>query len=140
MVDGDESIAIHRSMDVWSIGVMAFELMSGESFFPLGATPKDMQQMLIGAAELPHEARTSVWLKVGRLQSLIRQMVSRTPGHRPSMTDVSKEFSYLVSVTGAKQAVGTVQRELTGDTSKLIDGTGESNSVSVHMEAQLSTG
>ena len=95
------TITAHPNQDVWAIGVLAFEMMSGQLLFPMGSTSAEVQQVLIGERRFPHEEDPSVWRKVGKLSTLVQRMLSRDATQRPTAVEVSAQVDNLANVTGA---------------------------------------
>ena len=95
------TVTAHPSQDVWAIGVLAFEMMSGEPLFPLGSTSEQVQQILLDKLPFPHEDNPNVWRKVGKLKELVQRMLSRDASQRPSAAEVSARVDALAEMTGA---------------------------------------
>ena len=95
------TVTAHPSQDVWAIGVIAFEMMSGEPLFPLGSTSEQVQQILLGKLPFPHEDNPNVWRKVGKLKELVHRMRSRDASQRPSAAEVTAKVDAMADMTGA---------------------------------------
>eukprot|EP00892_Ulva_mutabilis_P002733 jgi/Ulvmu1/12460/UM009_0112.1 len=80
------------SLDAWSLGVMAFELLTGQAAFQVmvhGA--QDIKQQLLGTKELPWEgerADPAVMRKLRTLRTPVMACLDRDPTKRPSMQAV----------------------------------------------------
>ncbi len=96
-----ERIVAHRSADVWAVGVIAFEMITGELLFPLGSSSNDIKAILSGSRPFPHEENPAVWAKMGRLRKVVQAMLSRDPAQRPTIPDISKKLDHMAMATGA---------------------------------------
>ena len=95
------TVTAYPSQDVWAIGVLAFEMMSGKPLFPPGSTPAQVKQILLGQLPFPHEEDPDVWRKVGKLKELVQRMLSRDASQRPSAAEVSAKVDAMADMTGA---------------------------------------
>ena len=98
---GEKVTAAHQSADVWAVGVMAYEIITGETFFPPGASSEDMKAMLTGQQPFPHEVSPEVMKKLGRLRKVVQVMLCRSPSDRPSISSILEKLDGLAIATGA---------------------------------------
>jgi len=64
-------LEVHPSVDVWSLGVFAYELISGQRLFPLGASADDMRETLLGRRAFPHEIDPGLLRSAGKLRKTV---------------------------------------------------------------------
>ena len=71
---------------MWSVGVIAYELLTGASAFPHGSLKDTVIDALLGKSPLPWETATSEQLRrLMRLKRPILQCLCRDAGKRPSI-------------------------------------------------------
>lgn len=104
LVAGARSIVVDGSTDVWSLGCIAYELMTRQPLFPPGSNSSDVKAILIGDRRFPHEDDPSVWTKLGRMRKLTQRMLDRDPRQRPSMQVIRRKLDQLAVETGATTA------------------------------------
>jgi len=109
----EATIVAHRSADIWAVGVMAYEMVSGELLFPLGAAADDIRAILANERPFPHEDNPAVWSKLGRLRKVVQAMLSRDPAQRPSIADISRKLDQMAMATGATTACYRGRAEVT---------------------------
>lgn len=79
------------SMDIWSIGVIIFEVLTGKAFFPLELSREAMKDGLLGLEPLPVEEDPKVFERIpaeGNLRNTVKSMLSRDTDRRPSAAQV----------------------------------------------------
>lgn len=83
-VMGDASVPADRSMDLFSLGVIAFELLTNSRFYPSSLSNQEVMQQLLGYKLLPSEGNDSVLALVSdaAAQRLLRHLIRRNPGVR----------------------------------------------------------
>jgi len=92
-------------MDVWSLGVLAYEILSGMELFGADATSAEIRAMLCGTKSLPHEVAPALWSKLGRLSEIVRLMLACDPDARPTVAVVSRALDHLAMATSATTAL-----------------------------------
>jgi serine/threonine protein kinase len=99
---GEASIAADPSMDMFSLGVLAWEVMTGKRFFG-DASDGDVRQMLMGHKLLPSEGDKTVLAQITdkNAQRLLRYLLRRPPSAR---WDAAKVASCLWFKTSDFQA------------------------------------
>jgi serine/threonine protein kinase len=92
------------SMDIWSLGVIIFEVLTGKAFFPLECNRDAMKDGLIGLEPLPVEEDPKVFQRIpaeGNLRSTVKAMLSRETDKRPTAEQVrSSVKECLKALTG----------------------------------------
>ena len=91
----------HESADIWAVGVMAYEMITGETLFPPGASAEDMKAILTGQQPFAHEVSPELMSKLGRLRRVVQSMLSRNPSERPSILHISRKLDDMAMATGA---------------------------------------
>ena len=79
---GDPNATSSPAADVWSLGVVAFELLLLRRTFSPGTPEKDIRDRLSGRLPLPWEEVDPVGLRT--LRHSVLQCLSRAPAARPS--------------------------------------------------------
>lgn len=85
------------SADMFPLGLIAYELLTGERVFPPGTAPADIKQQLLGHARLPWE-RVDATARLKMLQGFKRpilQCLERQPANRPTAAQVVRAWSNL---------------------------------------------
>lgn len=101
---GHREMPAHPAADVWALGVMAFEMLTGERAFGSGASVDEMAQRTAGAQPLPWEDGTSpqTAARLRKLRGLKRgvlRCLSRNPAMRPSSQLVLQSWEHLFDQT-----------------------------------------
>ena len=99
---GLESMRVNTAADMWSVGVIAYELMTARPAFPAHMAKDDVIAALLGKQPLPWEAADAATLrKLLRLKGAILQCLTRNPADRPSAADFAGavEHAFLPSAT-----------------------------------------
>ena len=92
---GSRTIYVAAEVDIWSIGVIAFELLTGELAFPIGdmqmsaPEPENLpQEAIAGRAPLPWEGSSEVTQrrleKLRGLKRTVMRCLDRDPAKRPT--------------------------------------------------------
>lgn len=104
-------VTCQPSMDVWSMGVICFEVLTSKPFFPMDYNREAMKDGLIGLEPLPVEEEPALFSKIpaeGKLRATVKMMLSRDTEKRPTAAMVGK-------------AVGECLKELTGEAPEPLD-------------------
>lgn len=80
---GEATLAAEHSMDLFALGILAYEVMTGKRFYG-DASDADVLQMLMGHKLLPSEGDRSVLGQITdkNAQRLLRHLVRRAPSAR----------------------------------------------------------
>lgn len=81
---GEATIAADPSMDMFALGILAFEVMTGKRFYGEDTSDSDVLLMLMGHKQLPSEGEGSVLAQVvdRNSQRLLRHLIRRNPSIR----------------------------------------------------------
>jgi len=73
---------------------MAYELLSGRFFFPVGTSYSKMRAMLLrdGVSSLQHELDWQLIRRLGPMRRVVKRMLSRDPSARATMREVHDAF------------------------------------------------
>lgn len=94
-------IMVDPSMDMWSFGLMAFELLTEEPVFQPYTSAADVCDQVTGRKLLPWEDPELADDKLKKLRMLRRSLVkclSRDPAERPSSGDLLASWNRLFDV------------------------------------------
>jgi serine/threonine protein kinase len=85
---GERTVAVSPAVDMWALGVIAFELLTGAPTFAYGESREGALAKLAGRTALPWEAgaegRDAKLTKLRRLKGTILACLDRDPAARPS--------------------------------------------------------
>jgi serine/threonine protein kinase len=88
---GSASMTVSPDVDVWGLGVIAWELLTGERVFQPGMDADAVASVLAGEGQLPWEAPEEAARALPRLRVLRRSVLkclSREPAERPTSRDL----------------------------------------------------
>lgn len=101
---GSRSMTVDSAVDVWALGVIAFELLTGERAFPAfnmsaAECERAAQEGIAGRAQLPWEGDTpEVALRLKKLRGLSRsvlQCLHRSPAERPTAAALLSAWDHM---------------------------------------------
>jgi serine/threonine protein kinase len=98
----EQTIVVDASMDMWSLGIMAFELLTEEPVFPPYTSAADVCDQVAGRKPLPWESPDGDE-KLNKLRMLRRSLVkclSRHPSERPTSRELLASWNRLFDVVG----------------------------------------
>jgi serine/threonine protein kinase len=78
---------VSEAADMWALGVIAFELLTGQRTFPFGTTKHQVFDQISGRSPLPWEDPAGYTQRAAALRGLRRSVMlclSRDPAQRPS--------------------------------------------------------
>jgi serine/threonine protein kinase len=85
--------------DVWALGVIAFELLTGERVFPEGTTPDAIRAALIGTAPLPWcegvEGGEEQRQRLRGLRRIVMPCLERSPSKRPTAEQLLQSWWHV---------------------------------------------
>lgn len=85
----DASLKAHVGVDTWAVGLLAFELVTGQPFFPAGASSEQQRAMLAGEKPFSFGRDSAVWAGLGSLEDVVRRMVCMEPLLRPAVRELA---------------------------------------------------
>lgn len=101
---GVSTVEAGGAVDVWGLGVIAWELLTTTRAFPATVRAATVADMLVGRAELPWERSAVVAQLVPRLRVLRRSVLrclSREAAERPSAEELLTEWeAAFLELTG----------------------------------------
>ena len=91
---------VEPSLDVWALGVIAYESLTGNAVFPPFSDTKRTHECACGHAQYPWEvdAAPDTWRKA-RSRSIFERCLQRRPQARPSAAEVLQALRKLEHVT-----------------------------------------
>jgi serine/threonine protein kinase len=101
-------IMVDASMDMWSFGLMAFEMLTEEPVFPPYTSTEDVCAQVSGRKLLPWEDPETADEKLKKLRMLRRSLVkclSRDPVERPTSSELLAAWNHLFDVNDRTVAV-----------------------------------
>lgn len=103
---GSESIKVDSAADIWAIGVLAFEMLTGEDTMGFhDASPHGAEQaqrdMLAGRTRLPWEdtsdrRQSQLSKKLLGLKRTVVRCLERTPSDRPSAEALLRSWGHIL--------------------------------------------
>ena len=91
---GAGAVTTAAAADVWALGVLAFELLSGRRTFSPGTPEKEIREMLAGSRELPWEREDPKQLRT--LKHSVLACLAREPSARPDAAGVHQAWANLL--------------------------------------------
>ena len=104
---GEKEVSVAASTDIWSLGVMAFELLTDAPAFDRYTPQKDVIAALSGRAALPWEGPggEGKLRRLRMLQRSITRCLSRDAAERPSAQELLASWEKLFDSLGADATV-----------------------------------
>jgi serine/threonine protein kinase len=97
---GDATIAASSAVDVWALGAIAFELLTGAPIFPRGSSRSAMVRAATGQDPLPweqgDEEATRRLQGLGLLKRSVLSCLARDPALRPTSTELLASWHSLL--------------------------------------------
>ena len=101
---GAQRMRVSAAADMWAIGAIAFELLTGERVFAPASSPDAIRAVLLGQRALPWEDDVTAERLAPRLRVLRRsvlQCLSRDPEERPTSRELLGAWNGMFeSLTG----------------------------------------
>lgn len=97
-------IRVSAALDIWALGVMAYELLTDTPVFDKYTQQKDILGQLAGRDYLPWEDPATKEAKLRQLRMLKRSLVkclARDPAQRPSAAELLSSWEKLFDSLGA---------------------------------------
>ena len=97
----DTHVVVHPSADVWALGVMAFEVLSGRRAVQ---SSSELQAVVSGKQRYPWEVQAAAdtgeepWRKL-RLWALVEACLARDPAARPTAATVVQRLQKSFQMT-----------------------------------------
>lgn len=98
---GNRTIKVDAAVDIWAVGVIAFELLTGQRAFPSGAAAKSndtVQAALAGRTPLPWEGDSTATLerleKLRGLRRSVLKCLERDPAARPTADSLLRSWDH----------------------------------------------
>jgi serine/threonine protein kinase len=98
--DGLRSLPTTAEADIWSLGVVAYEVISGRRSFSAGTPDLEIHDMLAGRLPLPWDESDPTQLRTAKHSVL--ECLSRNPHQRPSAENVHLVWSNLLDFAAVK--------------------------------------
>jgi serine/threonine protein kinase len=100
---GQESHITEPAVDVWALGVIAFEMLTGESMFEPFAGQDAALSAIAGRTHMPWEGprRNELLAKLCALQPHVQECLQRDPLKRPTIDKVVEAWEDLFQSSSA---------------------------------------
>jgi len=109
---GDSKLVVDPATDIWAVGVIAFELLTGEVALPLaGLGPAEAEQLALdaiaGRTPLPWEgSQSELWLpKLGGPRRTVTRCLERTPSQRPSAQALLQSWEHQLDSMHSQRTI-----------------------------------
>lgn len=93
------TVTAGAAVDIWAVGVIAFELLSGERVFPYAAARPDILAAIAGRTPLPWEdgapRAAALRARMRGLKRTVMQCLRRDPERRPTAAELLAAWDHL---------------------------------------------
>jgi eukaryotic-like serine/threonine-protein kinase len=95
---GQHNHAVHPASDVWSLGIIAFELLTGERAFGPLTTVEEIMAHIAGRQPMPWEGprREDLLRKLRAFKANVLECLHRDPARRPAMRTVVRGWEHVL--------------------------------------------
>jgi serine/threonine protein kinase len=104
---GQHTVAMHPAADVWALGLIAFEMLTGERIFAPFTEQQDILNAIAGRTAMPWEGvrRPEFLRKLRIFRRHVLECLQRDPAQRPPIDVVVRGWEHLfqASTTTAMQ-------------------------------------
>eukprot|EP01025_Chloroclados_australasicus_P034537 TRINITY_DN3528_c0_g1_i3.p1 TRINITY_DN3528_c0_g1~~TRINITY_DN3528_c0_g1_i3.p1 ORF type:complete len:347 (-),score=33.72 TRINITY_DN3528_c0_g1_i3:242-1192(-) len=118
---GQHRMVVKQSLDIWSLGVVVWELLMKKRLFPSDASTQSIKNQLLGVTPLPWEERGPNAVNLRRLTFLQRHVLaclSRDPKARPTADSLLEALTHLFEevTTHGTETLQQAENESTAET------------------------
>jgi serine/threonine protein kinase len=94
---GQPTHLVHPAVDVWALGVIAFEMLTGETIFEPFTPNVEIMAHIAGRKPMPWEGprRSELLRKLHVFQNNVLECLDREPARRPTMDVVVRGWEHL---------------------------------------------
>ena len=101
-------IPAHPAADIWALGVMVYEALTGAlAFPPFRKRPVEVYEAAGGSARYPWESDRDVQFSRYRIRPVVEACLARDAAARPSAVQLIAQLDRLVNVTAAAEPLHT---------------------------------
>jgi serine/threonine protein kinase len=88
--------AVTGAEDIWALGIIAFELLTDQTAFPLGMATEEIEAQILGYEEAPWEAPSRKSRERMRaFGKSVMKCLSRDPEERPSASQLLQSWDHV---------------------------------------------
>jgi serine/threonine protein kinase len=106
--NGEKTILASPALDIWAIGVIAYELLTDRPVFDRYTSREEVISQLVGRKPLPwedHATKEESLRKLRMLKRSITKCLSREPKERPSAQELLDSWEKLFDTFGGDATV-----------------------------------
>lgn len=115
---GSRTVTADSAVDIWAIGVIAFELLTGERVFPYAAARPDILSAIAGRSPLPWEegapGAAALRARMRGLKRTVLQCLRRDPAMRPPAAELLASWDHLFDLIQTQSEGGGLPSEASG--------------------------